>query len=90
MIAAPVQCDVDGIPKGSHDAKGYRRLHRPTTIAHRNSRSPGPDQGFDEAADGFGGFRASVRCSGAFARSVTFCRYNSAIVMRAAAARRQP
>jgi hypothetical protein len=20
MIAAPVQCDVDGIPKGSHDA----------------------------------------------------------------------
>jgi hypothetical protein len=22
MIAAPVQCDVDGIPKGSHDAKG--------------------------------------------------------------------
>jgi hypothetical protein len=32
MVAAPVQCDVDGIPKGWHDVGSTRRLRIPAIV----------------------------------------------------------
>src|SRR3974390_2003638 len=41
MIAAPVQCDVDGVPKGSHVARvlwvSHRNPDRMATVAHLNA-----------------------------------------------------
>jgi hypothetical protein len=48
MIAGPVQCDVDGIPRGSHDVSESPK----TNTVHVSQVFAGQNVGIKEVADG--------------------------------------
>jgi len=46
MIAAPVQCDIDGIPKGSHYVRVPIAMGRPNGLRLSGARTEPPDEAF--------------------------------------------